>query len=91
MLHAPHFTGGWSSWRARPSSACAEAGPACAGLLAGAAFELLGWDILWRRDPPVRLAYERRKSFTRLADACGFRVDTWEPGIPKPFVWLTRK
>ena len=91
MLHAPAFYWrmakllGPSKLRLRRSWAGMR------GLIGGAAFELLGWDVRWRRNPEVLLAYERQKTFTRLAEACGLCVQSWEQGIPKPFVWLTKR
>lgn len=91
MLHAPSFY-----WRlvkligpSKERMRKFQAG-AC-GMIAGAVFDWTGWDITWRLRQKFHMAYERPKSFGKLAKSVGLEITQWEHGIPKPFAWFRKR
>ncbi len=91
ILHAAKFY--WGQLRRfglRPGL-IGERARASLGLAGGAAFSLLGVEPHWKlRKIGFYLSYQTRGAFSRLAERCGLKIDSWESNGDKPIACLSK-
>lgn len=89
ILHAARFYWGQLRRFGFQPGLIGERARATLGLAGGVTSSLMGWEPKWKlRRVGFHLSYQSQRSFSRLVQRCGLRIDSWEPNGDKPIACL---